>query len=82
MHRQDFRDTTFRIAGRFQLDAAQPWPPSALDTIALTAGRRFSNGGDHGRAIAGPVITRMQIQQYRYRFDNPLIAAGAEEYEP
>jgi hypothetical protein len=41
-----------------------------------------SHGGDHGRAITGPVKTRTQIPQYRCRWDNPLIAAELEEYEP
>ena len=28
------------------------------------------------------MISRMQIPLYRCRWDNPLIAASAEEYEP
>jgi hypothetical protein len=51
------------------------------DPIALTAGRG-SHRGDHGDAIRDVGTTRMQIAPYGCRWKNPLIAAGAEEYEP
>src|SRR5215831_4056070 len=51
------------------------------DSVALTAGRG-SHRGDHGDAIRDVGTTRMQIAQYGCRWENPLIAAGTEEYEP
>jgi hypothetical protein len=51
------------------------------DTIVLTAGRG-SHRGDHGDAIRDVGIIRLQIAPYGCQWENPLIAAEAEEYEP